>query len=29
VDDEPLTCVVRGAGMVLDDWDAYRSVLSE
>jgi rod shape-determining protein MreB len=29
VDDEPLTCVVRGAGMVLDDWDAYRGVLSE
>ncbi len=29
VDDEPLTCVVRGAGMVLDDWDAYRSVLRE
>ncbi|HEX2190692.1 MAG TPA: rod shape-determining protein [Longimicrobiaceae bacterium] len=29
VDDEPLTCVVRGAGMVLDDWNEYRSVLSE
>jgi rod shape-determining protein MreB len=29
VDDEPLTCVVRGAGMVLDDWNAYRSVLTE
>ncbi|HEV2146034.1 MAG TPA: rod shape-determining protein [Longimicrobiaceae bacterium] len=29
VDDEPLTCVVRGAGMVLDDWNAYRGVLSE
>ena len=29
VDDEPLTCVVRGAGMVLDDWGAYSGVLSE
>ena len=28
VDPEPLTCVVRGAGMVLDDWDAYKSVLT-
>ncbi|HWK89459.1 MAG TPA: rod shape-determining protein [Longimicrobium sp.] len=27
-DPEPLTCVVRGAGMVLDEWDKYRSVLT-
>jgi rod shape-determining protein MreB and related proteins len=28
IDDEPLTCVVRGAGMVLDEWDTYEAVLS-
>ena len=28
VDEEPLTCVVRGAGRILDDIDRYRSVLS-
>jgi rod shape-determining protein MreB len=28
VDGEPLTCVVRGAGMVLEDWPTYRDVLS-
>ena len=27
VDDEPLTCVVRGAGRVLDDFHKYRTVL--
>jgi rod shape-determining protein MreB len=27
VDDEPLSCVVRGAGMVLDDWEKYGGVL--
>jgi rod shape-determining protein MreB len=27
-DNEPLTSVVRGAGRVLDDWNAYQSVLS-
>ncbi|HEV2131403.1 MAG TPA: rod shape-determining protein [Longimicrobiaceae bacterium] len=27
-DGEPLTSVVRGAGRVLDDWNAYQSVLS-
>ena len=26
-DPDPLTCVIRGAGMVLDDWAAYRDVL--
>jgi rod shape-determining protein MreB len=26
-DKEPLTCVVRGAGMVLDDWAKYQDVL--
>lgn len=29
VDPEPLTCVVRGTGMILDDWEKYRDVLSE
>ncbi len=29
VDEEPLTCVVRGAGMVLDDWATYRGVVTE
>jgi rod shape-determining protein MreB len=28
VDEQPLTCVVRGAGMVLDDWNTYRNVLT-
>ena len=28
VDPDPLTCVVRGAGMVLDDWDRFSGVLS-
>jgi rod shape-determining protein MreB and related proteins len=28
IDDEPLTCVVRGAGMVLEDWTTYEAVLS-
>ncbi|MGH7541237.1 MAG: rod shape-determining protein, partial [Gemmatimonadota bacterium] len=28
VDEEPLTCVVRGCGKILDDLDRYRSVLS-
>jgi rod shape-determining protein MreB len=28
VDDEPLTCVVRGTGKVLDDLERYRSVLT-
>lgn len=27
VDEEPLTCVVRGAGRILDDLPRYRSVL--
>jgi rod shape-determining protein MreB len=27
VDEEPLTCVVRGAGRVLDDVEKYRGVL--
>jgi rod shape-determining protein MreB len=27
VDEEPLTCVVRGAGRVLDDLDKFRPVL--
>ena len=27
VDDEPMTCVVRGAGRVLEDFPKYRSVL--
>ncbi len=29
VDEEPLTCVVRGAGYVLDDWALYRSVVTD
>ena len=28
VDDDPLTCVVRGTGRILDDFDKYRSVLT-
>ena len=28
VDDDPLTCVVRGAGRILDDYEKYRSVLT-
>jgi actin-like ATPase involved in cell morphogenesis len=28
VDEEPLTCVVRGAGRILDDFDRFRSVLN-
>ena len=28
VDREPLTCVVRGAGLVLEDWGTYRSVVT-
>jgi rod shape-determining protein MreB and related proteins len=28
VDDEPLTCVVRGAGIVLEDWGMYRGVVT-
>jgi len=28
VDSEPLSCVVRGAGMVLDDWEKYSGVLA-
>ena len=28
VDEEPLTCVVRGAGRILDDLHRYRSVLA-
>ncbi|HSM37416.1 MAG TPA: rod shape-determining protein [Longimicrobiales bacterium] len=27
VDEDPLTCVVRGAGLILDDIEKYRSVL--
>lgn len=27
-DPDPMTCVVRGAGMVLDDWATYRDTLS-
>jgi actin-like ATPase involved in cell morphogenesis len=27
-DAEPLTCVVRGAGMVLENWTRYQDVLS-
>lgn len=29
VDEEPLTCVVRGAGYVLDDWSLYRGVVTD
>ena len=28
VDDDPLTCVVRGTGRILDDFEKYRSVLT-
>ncbi len=28
VDEEPLTCVVRGAGRILDDFQKYRTVLT-
>ena len=28
LDSEPLSCVVRGAGMVLDEWEKYQSVLT-
>ena len=28
VDDDPLTCVVRGTGRILDDYEKYKSVLS-
>jgi rod shape-determining protein MreB len=28
VDEEPLTCVVRGAGIVLEDWATYQGVVS-
>jgi rod shape-determining protein MreB len=28
VDEEPLTCVVRGAGLVLEDWPKYQGVVS-
>ena len=28
VDEEPLTCVVRGAGRILDDVPKYRNVLT-
>lgn len=28
-DEQPLTCVVRGAGMVLDDWARYHDVLAQ
>src|SRR5207302_5057901 len=28
VDEDPLTCVVRGTGRILDDYEKYRSVLS-
>ena len=28
VDEEPMTCVVRGAGRILDDFPKYRTVLS-
>jgi rod shape-determining protein MreB and related proteins len=28
VDEEPLTCVVRGAGYVLDDWSTYQGVVT-
>jgi rod shape-determining protein MreB len=28
VDEDPLTCVVRGAGRILDDYEKYRSVLT-
>jgi rod shape-determining protein MreB and related proteins len=28
LDEDPLTCVVRGAGKVLDEWGTYRGVLT-
>ena len=28
VDEDPLTCVVRGTGRILDDYDKYRTVLT-
>ncbi len=28
VDEDPLSCVVRGAGMVMDDWKKYQGVVS-
>ncbi|MDQ2670818.1 MAG: rod shape-determining protein, partial [Gemmatimonadota bacterium] len=28
VDQDPLTCVVRGTGRILDDYEKYRSVLT-
>jgi rod shape-determining protein MreB and related proteins len=28
-DPDPLTCVVRGAGKVLDEWEKYRGVLTK
>jgi rod shape-determining protein MreB len=28
LDSEPLSCVVRGAGMVLDEWEKYQGVLA-
>ena len=28
VDEAPLTCVVRGAGKILDNWEKYRTVLT-
>ena len=28
MDEEPLTCVVRGAGRILDDFQKYRNVLN-
>jgi rod shape-determining protein MreB len=27
VDEEPLTCVVRGAGRILDEFERFRNVL--
>jgi rod shape-determining protein MreB len=27
VDEDPLTCVVRGTGRILDEFDKYRNVL--
>jgi rod shape-determining protein MreB and related proteins len=28
LDEEPLTCVVRGAGLVLEDWQTYQGVVT-
>ena len=28
MDEEPFTCVVRGAGMVLDDWQTYQGFVT-